>query len=499
MTDIKTVGIVGAGVIGAGWAARALARGYDVIASDPGPDAAEILKGKIANAWPALVNIGWAKTPTPPDIRFTTDLAELARESDFIQESAPERIDLKQKVHRELSASARPDVIIGSSSSGLLPSEIQDGCTNPERILIGHPFNPVYLLPLCELVAGKRTSEDAIARADEFYKSLGMHTLRVRKEVDAYLADRLQEAIWRECLHLIDEGVATTGDLDDAIVYGPGIRWAFQGIFHTYTLAGGDNGMRHFMEQFGPALKLPWTKLEAPELTDTLIDRIVEGCDERRAGRSISELEQRRDKALIAIMQTLRPLGLGSGITMAEDEARRLTANPVESWSAGDEIAAPLELYASQVEPAWVDYNGHMSESSYLEAFGWASDALFRYVGIDEAYRVAGKSFYTVETHINYFKEAGVGEPLTFRTQLLGVDDKRLHFFHTMVHGRTGDLLATTEQMLLHVDMNASKAAPIEPAVREALEAIMAAHRTMEVPEQVGRRMAMPERVGNGG
>ncbi len=499
MTDIKTVGIVGAGVIGAGWAARALARGYDVIASDPGPNAEEILKGKIANAWPALIEIGWAKTETPPDIRFTTDLAELAAASDFIQESAPERIEVKQKVHKELSTNARPDVIIGSSSSGLLPSEIQEGCTNPERILIGHPFNPVYLLPLCELVAGNKTSEDAVARADAFYKSLGMHTLRVRKEVDAYLADRLQEAVWRECLHLIDEGVATTGDLDDAIVYGPGIRWAFMGVFRTYTLAGGDAGMRHFMSQFGPALKLPWTKLEAPELTDALIDRIVEGCEEQMGDYTIKELEQLRDKALIAVMQTLRPLGLGSGKTMAEDEARLLTRSFAERWTPGTEIGAPMELYTSRVEAKWIDYNDHMSESSYLEAFGWASDALFRFIGIDEAYRAAGKSFYTVETHINYYQEAGVGEPLRFETQLLGVDDKRLHFFHTMYHGRTGEKLATTEQMLLHVDMNASKASPISDDVREALEAIMSVHRSMEVPEQVGRRMAIPQKSSNGG
>jgi len=495
MSNIKTVGIVGAGVIGAGWAARALARGYDVIASDPGPNAEAILIGKIETAWPALVSIGWAKTATPPAIRFTTDLAELARESDFIQESAPERIDLKKKIHQELSANARPDVIIGSSSSGLLPSEIQEDCTNPERILIGHPFNPVYLLPLCELVAGNQTSPDAIDAAEVFYMSLGMHTLRVRKEVDAYLSDRIQEAVWRECLHLVDEGVATPSDLDQSIVYGPGIRWAFMGIFKTYTLAGGDDGMRHFMEQFGPALKLPWTKLEGPELTPELIDRVVEGCDEIKGDSTIREMEQLRDKALIAVMQTLRPLGLGSGITMAEDEAAVLTQAPAARWKTGDEIGSPLELYTSQVEAKWIDYNGHMSESSYLEAFGWASDALFRYIGIDEAYRASGKSYYTVETHINYYQECGVGEPLRFETQVLGVDDKRLHFFHTMYHGRTGEKLATTEQMLLHVDSNASKASPVDPAVREALDAIMAVHRSLEVPEQVGRRMAMPDRV----
>ena len=500
MNPIRTVGIVGAGVIGAGWAARVLARGYDVIATDPGPDAEAILRHKIETAWPALVSIGWAKTATPPAIRFTDSLAELAREADFIQESAPERIDIKWAVHEELSAHAQPHVVRASSSSGLLPSDIQRGCASPERILVGHPFNPVYLLPLCELVGGTRTAADTLDTAEAFYRSLGMYPLRVRKEIDAYLSDRIQEAVWRECLHLVNDGVATPGELDDAIVYGPGLRWAFMGTFQTFHLAGGDAGMRHMLDQFGPALKLPWTRLEAPELSDELVDRVVAGCEEKAGARPIREWERLRDRALIALMQTLRPLGVGAGTVIADDEARRLGRDAsTEPWQAGDLIAAPLALYEARVEARWVDYNGHMSESSFLEAFGWASDALFRYVGIDEAYRATGQSFFTVETHMNNFREAHVGEPVRVRTQILGVDDKRLHFFHAMAHGRTGDLLATAEQMLLHVDTNASRASPIAPAVRTALDAVMTAHRGLEVPEQVGRRMAMPERMANGG
>ena len=491
MTEIKTVGIVGAGVIGAGWAARCLARGYDVIAWDPGPDAETILIDKIANAWPALVKIGWAQTATPPAIRFTDSLEELAKVADFIQESAPERIDLKRDLHTELDKHSDPSVIFASSSSGLLPTDIQADCAHPERIMIGHPFNPVYLLPLCELVAGEKTHADTIARAEAFYQTLGMHTLRVRKEVDAYLADRLQEAIWREALHIVNEGIATTGDLDAAITYGPGLRWAFMGSFKTYHLAGGKQGMRHFMKQFGPALKLPWTKLEAPELTDELIDKIVEGCEEEAGDSTIEEWEQLRDDCLIGIMQTLRQFNVASGKTLADDEARRLTAVSAGVWKSGDTIAAPLAMHESAVRPNWIDYNGHMNEAAYLEAFGYASDVLFRYIGIDEAYRAAGKSFYTVETHINYFKEVGTGEPLKFTTQMLGVDDKRMHFFHHMYHGRTGDLLATTEQMLLHVDMNAASVCPMGPQVKAALDAIMKAHSGMETPDQVGRQMAV--------
>lgn len=495
MADVKTIGIVGSGVIGAGWAARALARGYDVIATDPGPDARAVLESKIANAWPALVKIGWAETAEPPAFTWTDDAAEVAARADFVQENAPDREDLKCRIFEELDANARPDVILASSSSGLLPTRIQAACRHPERVLIGHPFNPSYLLPLVEIVGGEKTSAEAKERAADFYRSLGMHVLHVRNEIEGYLSDRLQEAIWREILHLVKDGVATTGELDDAIVYGPGLRWAFMGVNLTFTLAGGEQGMRHMLEHFGPALELPWTKLKAPELTEELIDRMVEGTTEQTQGRTIQEWERKRDDCLIAIMQALRQFEIASGKTLADDEARRLTAKPYERWQPGAEVGKPLELYDCAVRPDWIDYNGHMTESAYLEAFGYATDALFRYIGDDEAYRAAGHSFYTVETHINYFREVGTGESLKFTTQLLGLDDKRMHLFHAMYHGRSGDLLCTTEQMLLHVDTRAGKACPTLPEVQQALEAIMQAHADMPVPEQAGRQMQIKARA----
>ena len=248
--------------------------------------------------------------------------------------------------------------------------------------------------------------------------------------------------------------------------------------------------MRHMLEQFGPALKLPWTKLVAPELTPGLVDGMVEGTEAQAAGRSVRELERLRDDCLIAIMQALRPYGEGAGRIFARDEARRLAAASSAPWSSGTSVPKPLDFYRGTVQPDWVDYNGHMSEWAYLTAFGWASDALFRYIGDDEAYRAAGHSFYTVETHINYLREASTGEPLRITTQLLGLDEKRMHIFHSMYHGESGDPLATTEQMLVHVDMNAGRSAPIRPRVYEALGAIMAAQRDMPTPPQVGRRMA---------
>jgi len=305
-TNIRTVGLVGAGVIGSGWAARCLAHGLDVVASDPGKDAEAKMRASVANAWPALTKVGLKPGADQKRLRFVKTIAEAVSGADFIQESAPEREDLKQRIHAEIDAAARPDVIVASSSSGLLPSRIQANCTRPERVLIGHPFNPVYLLPLVEVLGGEKTAAAPIDRAMEFYRSISMHALKVRREIDGYIADRLQEAIWRELLHLVNDGVATTAEIDDAIRFGPGLRWAFMGTCQIYHLAGGDEGMAHMLAQFGPALKLPWTKLEAPELTDELIDRMVEGTAAQAKGRTIKELERYRDDCLIAVMDAVK-------------------------------------------------------------------------------------------------------------------------------------------------------------------------------------------------
>ena len=493
MSDIKTAAIVGTGVIGAGWAARFLQRGLDVVAWDPAPGAEARLREAVDNAWPAVSKLGLYPGADRARLRFAASLEEACADADFVQENAPEREELKQKLFAEIDAALGPEAIIASSTSGFMPSRLQANCRHPERVLVGHPFNPVYLLPLVEVVSGEKTAPEVRDRAAAFYEDMGMHVLKVRNEIEGHLSDRLQEALWREVLHLVKDGVATTQELDDAIAYGPGLRWAIWGTCLQFHLAGGQAGMRHMLEQFGPALKLPWTKLVAPELTPGLVDSMVEGTETQAAGRSVRELERLRDDCLIAVMQALRPYGEGAGRIFARDEARRLAAASSAPWSSGTRVPGPLDLYRGTVQPDWVDYNGHMSEWAYLTAFGWASDALFRYIGDDEAYRAAGHSFYTVETHINYLREASTGEPLRITTQLLGLDEKRMHVFHTMYHGESGDPLATTEQMLVHVDMNAGRSAPIQPRVYEALGAIMAAHRDMPTPPQVGRQMA----VGN--
>ena len=303
---VQRICLVGAGVIGGGWAARCLGAGLDVIATDPAPEAEERLKAGVANAWPALERIGLSEEGSQSRLSFTTNLEEAVSEADFVQECAPEREDLKRELLARVDAAASPDVIVASSTSGFLPTSLQAECQHPERVVVGHPFNPVYLLPLVEVVGGVRTSPEVVERAMDFYRALGMRPLHVRKEVEGHLSDRLQEALWRENLHLIAEGVATPGELDEAIIYGPGLRWALMGVNLNFHLAGGEEGMAHMLRQFGPALELPWTKLEAPELTDDLIERMVEGTSEQAAGRSTAELERRRDEFLVRLLELVR-------------------------------------------------------------------------------------------------------------------------------------------------------------------------------------------------
>ena len=318
VTEIKTFAALGSGVIGSGWVARALAHGLDVVAWDPAPGAEAQLRARTAKAWGALEQQGLQPGASQSRLRFVPTLEECVARADFIQESAPERLDLKIELHAKISAATRPDVLIGSSTSGLLPSAFYADARHPERCVVGHPFNPVYLLPLVEVVGGQKTAPDAVQAAMAVYRSLGMRPLHVRKEIPGFIADRLLEAMWRESLHLVNDGIATTGEIDDAIRYGAGIRWSFMGSFLIYTLAGGDAGMRHFMAQFGPALKLPWTRLEAPELTDGLIDSVVDGTTLQLGKHSIADLERYRDDCLLAVQAAVEATKRKHGI--AQDE-----------------------------------------------------------------------------------------------------------------------------------------------------------------------------------
>ena len=317
-----------------------------------------------------------------------------------MQESTPEDESLKRRLLAEIGEHASPDTIVCSSTSGLLPSRLQADMAHPERFVVGHPFNPVYLLPLVEVVAGERTSAEIVERAVAFYSSVGMKPLRIGVEIEGFVADRLLEALWREALWLVDDGVATVAEIDDAIRYGPGLRWAQMGTFMTYRIAGGEDGMQHFLAQFGPALQWPWTKLtDVPELTDELVERISAQSDAQADGLSVRELERLRDDNLVALLQALRARRYAAGEVLASHEARLFAA---VATATDHDPTRPLRLYETTVDPSWVDYNGHMTEARYGDVFGYATDAFLRHVGIDDAYLEAGHSAYTVEGHIRY-------------------------------------------------------------------------------------------------
>jgi carnitine 3-dehydrogenase len=487
MRTVKTLGLLGTGVIGGGWAARALHFGVDVIAADVKPEMEEWIRGAVANAEPALARLTSAPLPPKGKLSFTTDLQVMARQADFVQENIPEQLPLKQRMLAEVSRHAAADVIIASSTSGLTPTDLQRDMIAPERFLVAHPFNPVYLLPLVELVGGDKTVPGTIDAAARFFTFIGMHPLHVRREVPGHLTDRLQEALWREILHLVNDGVATTGELDESIIYGPGLRWAAMGTNLIYHLAGGESGMRHMLAQFGPCLKWPWTKLEAPELTETLIDRMVEGTQAQAAGRSIRELERLRDDYLVAIQQVLRQYNIGAGATLRALEERLFKDAAGGRAPQPAERGRPLRLLDVVVRTEWVDYNRHLSDFRYGQVFGDALDVLFRSVGIDEDYRAAGRAYYTVENHIKHLGEAKAGEPLYVTAQVLAVDDKRLHLFQRLHRGRDDKLIATAEQMYLHVDTKAAKAAPADPKIRAKLESIRSDHSGLPRPPEAGR------------
>jgi carnitine 3-dehydrogenase len=482
------VALVGGGVIGGGWAGRLVENGVDVIVSDPHPDAERRVRDMLENAERA-----WAKLTLAPRARgsvtFASSLEGAVREADVVQESAPEDEVLKRRLLAEIDEHAPPDALVCSSTSGLLPSRLQADMRRPERFLVAHPFNPVYLLPLVEIVPGERTSEDAVERAVGFFASLGMKPLRVRKEIDGFVADRLLEALWREALWLVHDDVATVEEADDAIRFGAGLRWAQMGTFLTYRIAGGDEGMRHFLAQFGPALGWPWTKLtEVPELTSELVEKVSAQSDEQAAGLSVRELERIRDDNLVALLQALRSREYGAGAVLREHEARLFTAAP--PVTVDPDPTRPLRLYETSVDPSWVDYNGHMTEARYGEVFGYATDAFLRHIGLDAEYLEGGHSMFTVETHIRYLREAAALEPLSVETQVLGVDDKRLRLFHTLLDG-SGEILATGEHLLLHVDTKEGRSVPWREPVAGLLAAAADAHAALAVPPDAGRSIAL--------
>ena len=323
MKKIKKLGLLGTGVIGGGWAARALHVGIDVIASDINPKMEEWIISAVETASPSLNALTEGiELPPKGNLTFTTDPISMAQQSDLIQENIPEVLNVKRKSLKIIAEVTKKDIIISSSTSGFMPSELQEGMNFPERFIVGHPFNPVYLCPLVEIVGGKETSKKSKEIAKNFYESIGMHALMVKKEVPGHISDRLQEAMWREILHSLNDDIATTGELDESIVYGPGLRWSVMGMNQIYMIAGGKGGARHFIEQFGPALKWPWSHLKAPELSEKIINRFVEGVEKQSEGKSIREMEKIRDECLVAIQHVLAKHNMGAGKALNKFKSR---------------------------------------------------------------------------------------------------------------------------------------------------------------------------------
>jgi carnitine 3-dehydrogenase len=300
---IKRIAIVGTGVIGASWAAEYLARGFDVIATDPGPNAEANLLKYVEEAWKDLTSIGLAKGASRDRLTFTKDSKEALSNADLVQENGPERPDFKMKLYAEMDEVTPVDSLLASSSSGITPSVIQSKCKHPERVVIGHPFNPPHIIPLVEIVGGSKTSPDAIQQAISFYASIGKKPIHVKKELPGHVANRFQAALYREMLYIIEQGILSVEDTDAAVSYGPGLRWGVMGQSLQWHLGGGAGGIKHFMEHLMDPLAGMMKALGTPNITPELKQKVVDGVMREAGNRSVDELAQAENEVIIGLLR----------------------------------------------------------------------------------------------------------------------------------------------------------------------------------------------------
>ncbi len=308
---IKRIAIVGTGVIGASWAAQYLARGFDVVATDPAPNAEANLRKYVDEAWELLTVIGLSPGASRDRLSFTTNLKEALSKADLVQENGPERPDFKIKLYADMDEVAPADSLIASSSSGITPSVMQSKCKRPERVLIGHPFNPPHIIPLVEVVGGLKTSPDAIQQAMKFYAAIGKKPILLNKELPGHVGNRLQAALYREVAYLISQGVLSVADADDAVSYGPGLRWGVMGPSLQWHLGGGAGGIKHFMEHLMDPLESMWKALGNPQVTPQLKQTIIEGVTQEAANRSVDQLAQEENKVLVGLLNLRANAGNG--------------------------------------------------------------------------------------------------------------------------------------------------------------------------------------------
>ncbi len=455
--------IIGGGVIGGGWAARFLLNGWDVSIFDPDPDAERKLSEVLKNARASLPALYDKALPDEGKIHLCSSLEEAVTGADWVQESVSERLELKHKVYAQITPFLAEGVFIASSTSGFKASDLT---AQGAPVAVVHPFNPVYLLPFVEISGAAELASKAV----KIITDLGMAPLVLHKEIDAFIANRFQEAVWREALWMLKDGIATTGEIDDAIRMSFGLRWAQMGLFETYRIAGGEAGMQSYIEQFGPSLAWPWSKLtDVPELDADLISQIAQQSDEQAAGRSIRDLERLRDDNLVAIMRGLRRNSSGAAKPVLDHEA--------QLPSGGYHDGLPITLRRA-VPVTWTDYNGHMNEAAYLEVGTWATDGLMKYIGADADYVASGKSFFTVDTRIRYLDEVHRGATVMVTTQVVKGEGKKMHLLHRMFKqdGTEYSLVSTIETLLLHTDLTTRRSCAPEPHILEALTALAEAH-----------------------
>ena len=464
----RKTSVLGGGVIGAGWVARFLLMGWDVNVYDPDPEAPRKIQAVMDNAQRALPGLYEHKLPIAGSLTIADSIEDAVAGTEWIVEAVPERLDFKHGIYKQVQAACDENAIIASSTSGFKPSQLQEGSSRPEQIIVAHPFNPVYLIPLVELVG----NTDTVVRAKQVLEGLGMFPLHVRKEIDAHIGDRFLEAVWREGLWLIKDGIATTQEIDDVIRYGFGLRWAQMGLFETYRIAGGEAGMAHFIGQFGPCLEWPWTKLmDVPELTDELVDKIASQSDEQSGHHSIRELEQIRDDNLVSMMRGLKGRNWGAGeLLNSVDETLKKS---VTSSTAG-----LLKTIERVIPVDWTDYNNHMNESRYGQVFSDAADAVMQIIGADADYIAGSQSYFTVDNHIQYISECVAGEEVYVMSKILLGEGKKLKLQHHMFNA-ADELVSTDEQFLLHVDLKTRKSSLPSEYVASKLAELVAAHQAL--------------------
>ena len=484
MTRLGTAAIVGGGVIGGGWAARFALSGWDVSVFDPDPRTEDMVLEATARArssYPALYD---TVLPKEGRVEIAQDTESTVANASWIQESVSENIELKRSVYDVIQRYSRPGTTIASSTSGFTPTDLQLGARRPNEIIVAHPFNPVYLLPLVEVVQSEANRSELVQSAMSTLRSIGMYPLKVRKEIDAHLADRFMEAVWREALWLVKDGFGTTSEIDDAIRMGFGLRWAQMGLFETFRIAGGRQGMEHFIQQFGPCLKLPWTRLmDVPDLDERLAKLIATQSDEQSGGHSIGELEAIRDENLVTILRGLKARKWGVGSFLQECE------EIVTEASTSQASDCPMKTIDRIIPPDWVDYNGHMNEARYLEAFSLATDSFLAAVGCDQNYVATGNSYFTLETNIRHLQEAFAGDRIRVRTRCLFGHGKKLHLFHAL-EDMTGAMLATGEHLLVHIDLDARRSSMPSTSVAAAIQAAELAHAEGTLPDSIEPRLS---------